>query len=206
MSITIIIIGITVAMSLYAFNNAAFKYGMLNNPYNINRNKEYYRLLTSGFIHADYFHLFVNMWVFYMFGSNMEATFKYSFGNNAPLYFIGLYIVGIIVANIPNLIRHKNNPTYNSLGASGGVASVVFASIILMPLSKLMIFPIPISFPAWVFAFVYVAYSIYMDRRQMDNVDHFAHLWGAVWGVAFIAFIYPGSIGLFFQQIVNSLR
>lgn len=205
-TLTVAIIAVTVLISYYAFNNPGFKHQLLNNPYTILRRKEYYRLLTSGFIHADFWHLFVNMWVLYMFGSNMEATFKYSFGASYTAYFIGLYIVGIIVANIPNLMRHKDNPGYNSLGASGGVASVVFASIILMPLSKLMIFPIPFSFPAWVFAFIYVAYSIYMDRKQVDNVDHFAHLWGAIWGVFFIAVIYPGSIGLFFNQIINSFR
>ena len=111
-----------------------------------------------------------------------------------------------MVANLPDQFRHRNNPGYNSLGASGGVSAVVFASIILMPLTKLMIFPIPIEFPAWVFAIIYVAYSIYMDRRQADRVNHLAHMWGALWGVVFIVWCYPGALPHFFQQILGSLK
>ncbi len=206
MNLTTVIILITVILSIYAFNNYNFLHRLIDNPYTVSRRKEYYRLLTSGFIHADYLHLLLNMYVLYMFGSNMEAIFKMSFGPQAGMYFIGLYIIGIVVANLPDQFRHRNNPGYNSLGASGGVSAVVFASIILMPLTKLMIFPIPIEFPAWVFAIIYVAYSAYMDKRQSDRVNHLAHLWGALWGVLFIVWVYPGALSHFFQQIVGSLK
>src|SRR5690606_32171094 len=136
---------------------------MLDNPYSVYRNKEYYRLLTSGFVHADYMHLLLNMYVLYMFGSNMEAIVEMSYGPQGGAYFLGLYLLGILFANISDQLRHRNNPGYNSLGASGGVSAIVFASILLMPLSKLMIFPIPVQIPAWIFAIIYVAYSIYMD-------------------------------------------
>ncbi|WP_367914199.1 rhomboid family intramembrane serine protease [Leadbetterella sp. DM7] len=206
MNLTTVIILITVIMSIYGFNNYSFLHRLIDNPYTVNRRKEYYRLLTSGFIHADYLHLLLNMYVLYMFGSNMESVFAASFGQQGGLYFMGLYILGILVANIPDQVRHRNNPGYNSLGASGGVSAVVFAFIILVPLSKLMIFPIPVQIPAWIFAIIYVAYSVYMDRRQADRVNHLAHLWGALWGVVFIVWTYPGALPYFFQQIAGSLR
>jgi membrane associated rhomboid family serine protease len=90
------------------------------------------------------------------------------------------------------------------LGASGGVSSIVFASIILSPLTKLIMFPIPIPMPAYIFALIYVAYSVYMDRRQGDNVNHMAHLWGGLWGVVFMLVVYPESIKGFFNQILGS--
>jgi membrane associated rhomboid family serine protease len=202
---TIVLIILTVGLSIFGFNNYSFLHRMLDNPYSVFRNKEYYRLLTSGFVHADYMHLLLNMYVLYMFGSNMEAIFEMSYGPQGGAYFLGLYLLGILFANIPDQLRHRNNPGYNSLGASGGVSAIVFASILLMPLSKLMIFPIPVQIPAWIFAIIYVAYSIYMDKRQADRVNHLAHLWGALWGVLFTLWAYPGVLPVFFKQIGSSL-
>ena len=206
MSLTLIIIAITVAISFIAFNNYNLRSQLIHNPYIVNQRKEYYRLLTSGFIHADFVHLFFNMFVLYSFGNNMESIFHVSFAEQANLYFILLYVVGIIISSIPGQIRHRNDPGYNSLGASGGVSSVLFAFIILLPTSTLQIFPIPVDIPAWIFAILYVMYSVYMDRRQSDNVNHMAHLWGAVGGVVFVLFLYPGAFPAFLDQILNSFR
>lgn len=203
MSLTLILIIITAGLSIFGFNNPAFTDKMLNNPYAVVRGKQYYRLLTSGFVHADFTHLFFNMFVLYSFGNNMESILSSSFGESGGLYFLGLYILGIIFSSIPDLIKHKDAPYYNSLGASGGVASVLFAFIILLPTSTLMIFPIPIDIPAWIFSIMYVAYSIYMDKRNADNVNHLAHLWGALWGVLFVSFLFPGSLAHFFRQILG---
>lgn len=205
MSLTTIIIGLTVIISFMAFNNQQLKNQLIDHPYTIARNKEYYRLLTSGFIHADYMHLFFNMFVLYSFGNNMEKVLEMNFGEKARLYYIGLYILGIIFSSIPSQLRYRNNPAYGSLGASGGVSSVLFAFIILYPTSKLMIFPIPVDFSAWIFALIYVGYSLYMDRKNMDNVNHMAHLWGAIWGVAFSVFLFPGALESFFTKILGSI-
>ncbi len=204
MSITVVLIVITVIASLAAWRDPSLQKKWIHNAYSANKYKEYYRLLTSGFIHADYLHLFFNMYAFYLFGGVVEAWFGYFFGGKAILAFLGLYIVGIIVANIPDFIKQKDNISFNSLGASGGVSSVVFCAVILQPLMKLTIFPIPIPMPGYIFALVYVAYSIYMEKRQMDNVNHLAHLWGAIWGIAFIFVAQPESLTNFVEQIRGS--
>lgn len=204
MSITLVFLVLTVGISLYGFNNVGFQYKMTNHPYSVVRNNEYYRLLTSGFVHGGYLHLFLNMYVLYMFGENMEHVFNANFGQQGKIYFFGLYVGGIIFSSIPDIIRHKNNPNYYSLGASGGVASVLFACILFMPTSKLMIFPIPVEIPAYIFAIIYVAYSVYMDKKQMDNIGHMAHLWGALWGVVFIMLFFPGIHQHFVREILQS--
>jgi membrane associated rhomboid family serine protease len=204
MSITIIFIIGIVILSIIAFRDDGLTFKLIHNPYTVERRKEYYRFLTSGFIHADYLHLFLNMYALYLFGGAVETYFQFFFGASANLYFMGLFFLGIIVANLPDYFTKKNLPHYNSLGASGGVSSVVFASIILSPLTKLMMIPIPIPMPAYVFAAIYVGYSIYMDRRNSDNINHMAHLWGGLWGVVFMAVSYPSSIPRFFEQIMSS--
>ncbi len=205
-SLNIILIIAIVLISLAAFRDSNLKAKLINNPYKVHRNKEYYRMLTSGFIHADYLHLFLNMYAMYLFGGVVEAYFQAYFPGMANFYFLGLFILGILVANLPDYFQKKDQPYYSSLGASGGVSSIVFASIILSPLTKLMLFPIPIPMPAYIFAAIYVAYSIYMNKRQSDNINHMAHLWGGVWGVVFMVIIYPQSLANFYNMIVSSYR
>lgn len=205
MSLTLIIIIVTGIVSYMALNDGNLKFKLIHNPYNVSHKNEYYRLLTSGFIHADLMHLILNMFTLYFFGSNIENAFNEYFGNNGPVYFIILYLSGIILSSIPDTIINKNNAYYNSLGASGGVSSIVFASIIISPLSEIMIMPIPIPIKAYVYAVLFVAYSIYMEKRQGDNVNHMAHLWGALWGVGFMVMMIPGSFTDFIDQIKTSL-
>jgi membrane associated rhomboid family serine protease len=204
-TLNIVLIAGIVIISFMAFNNADLKFKLLHNPYTVKRRNEYYRLLSSGFIHADYMHLILNMWAMYLFGGVVNSYFKEFYGSTGNLYFLILFFVGIVFANIPDFMQKKDLPHYSSLGASGGVSSIVFASIILSPLSRLMMFPIPIPMPAYVFAVIYVAYSIYMDKRNADNINHMAHLWGALWGVAFMFLLEPGSLLFFFEQIKSSL-
>ncbi|WP_341226740.1 rhomboid family intramembrane serine protease [uncultured Arcticibacterium sp.] len=204
MSVTVILIIITVLASIYAWRDSTLKNKWIHNPYSANKYKEYYRLLTSGFIHADYMHLFFNMYAFYLFGGVVEQYFEYFFGGKAILAFLGLYLVGIVVANLPDFVKYKDSFGFNSLGASGGVSAIVFCSVVLNPLMELIIFPIPIPMPGYIFALVYVAYSIFMEKRQMDNVNHMAHLWGAIWGVLFIGLTEPATLPRFIEQITSS--
>ena len=204
LSVTVLLIIANVLISLAAWKDRSLRDKLIHNPYRANKNKEYHRLITSGFIHADYMHLLFNMYALYLFGGVVEEYFAYFFGAKSTIAFLGLYLVGIVVANLPDFIKQKDNIAFNSLGASGGVSAVVFCSVILNPLMELIIFPIPLPMPGYIFAVVYVAYSIYMEKRQMDNVNHMAHLWGAIWGVLFIFMTESSTISRFYEQIASS--
>lgn len=206
MSITILLIIVIVGISIWAWSNPEILYKFILNPYTIHRRGEWYRMLSAGFIHADYAHLGFNMFSLYFLGEAVEMYFKYIFGDKGAIFYLLLFLLGVIFGNIPDTSRKKNNPDYNALGASGGVSSVVFAFIILSPLTKLSIMFIPIGIPAWIFAILYVAYSNYMAKRQLDNIGHTAHLWGALWGVVFVILLYPTSLSSFIEQIVGSFR
>lgn len=132
----------------------------------------------------------------------MEAVFQQVGGMNGDIYFLLIYLGGIIVSDIPSYLKNKKDSRYNSLGASGGVSSIVFASILFAPTNKMLIYGI-IPIPAIVFAVLYVWYSIYMSRRNMDNVNHSAHLYGGLWGVICCTIIYPQVWSIFLVQLIN---
>src|ERR1700704_3551559 len=129
MNITYTIIGFTVLISLVAMNKEKLMQNLMMNPYRIKRNREYYRFLTSGFIHINHVHLLFNMFSFYFFGTLIERIFSHLFGAAGGFYFITLYLLAVIVSDLPTYFKQKDNPQYNSLGASGGVAAVIFAFI-----------------------------------------------------------------------------
>jgi membrane associated rhomboid family serine protease len=171
------------------------------NPYQITRRGQYYRLLTSGFLHADWGHLFFNMFSLYIFGRFIEQVFDMLFGANGPIYLVGFYLIAIVVSDIPSYLKHRTDSNYNSLGASGGVAAIIFATIIISPLTKLYLFIIPIGIPGFIFGPLYLAYSYYEAQRGRGNVNHDAHIYGALFGVLFIIIAYPPALPSFFEQI-----
>lgn len=140
MSITLIIILVTVGISVWAWNDYSVMDRWVMNPYQISRRGQYYRLLTSGFLHADWGHLLFNMLSLYFFGGFIEQLFGMLFGVSAPVYLVGFYLAGILVSDIPSYLKHRNDTNYNSLGASGGVAAIIFATILVSPLTKLYLF------------------------------------------------------------------
>lgn len=200
------IIGVTALISILAFSNRALLEKTIFSPYDIFKNKSYGRFISHGFIHANWGHLLFNMITLYFFGGNVEFYFVNHFGitGGRAIYLI-LYIVAIIVSSIPAYVKHKNNSYYRSLGASGAVSAVLFASILIFPLSTLFILPIPFPIPAWLFGPLYLLYSYYMAKRGTDNIGHEAHFMGAVFGLAVTILLIPSTFARFLEQIASIL-
>jgi membrane associated rhomboid family serine protease len=198
---TFFILFITIAASLLAFSNLGFQRNMILNPYLTLHNKQYHRLVGSGLIHADYMHLLFNMFTFYYFAQVVEIRFLIMYGQTIGIVLMAaLYFGAIIAANIPTMLKYKNVPNYNSLGASGGVAAIVFASILFDPLNKTCLYGI-ICVPGFILGMFYVVYSYYSDKRSADNVNHSAHLYGAIFGFVFPILFKPALIIEFVQRL-----
>ena len=197
---TYIIIAITVLISWRSFSDRRLLARLILWPPAVQRNRQYDRLLTYGFVHADWTHLLFNMITFWSFGSAVERVFSAWI---TPLGFVLFYLSAIVVSILPTFIKHQRDPNYRSLGASGGVSAVLFAAILFDPWTKLIIFPIPVPIPAFLFAVLYVGYSIWMDRRGGGNVNHSAHLWGAAYGVLFTVLLQPAILGHFSRSLLG---
>lgn len=198
--ITWLIIGVTVAVSYFGFRNSDMMEKLQFNAAAIFHEKQYYRLFTHAFIHANWTHLFVNMFVLFFFGRALENYFGYLFGNGKTVYYLLLYAGGILASNVYSLYRHKNNYYYNAVGASGAVSAVLFAFIFLNPLEKIY-FYVLIPVPGIIFAIGYLFYSWYMSRRESDHVAHDAHFLGAVFGFIYPALLKPALLGHFLDQL-----
>jgi membrane associated rhomboid family serine protease len=159
---------------------------------------QYYRFITCGFIHADLMHLAFNMFTLYFFGRALENYYMGILGLQ-HYYFTILYLTALIVGNIPSYLKQRDNYNYRSLGASGAVCAVMFAFIMISPWDKLLVVVIPM--PAILYALLFLGYTIYMSRRGGDNVNHDAHLWGAIYGVVFTIVAHPGIVASFLNEL-----
>jgi len=185
----------TIALSLYTLlKNESLYWRMVLNPYRVVHQKQYQLLLTSGFIHADITHLLFNMITFYFFAFHLERI-------AGAIPFAIIYLGSMILSDISTVIKHRNNPDYNSVGASGAVSGVLFATILYNPSSSIMIFPIPIPIPAVIFALMYLAYSHFSSKRGGDHINHEAHLWGALAGVILTIILEPGIVPAFIAAV-----
>ena len=196
--VTLVLIAITVLVSWQAFERPQLLGRLILWPPAVDRRRQYDRLLTHGFIHADWMHLLFNMITLFFFGGTIERAFAPYIG---PVGFLLFYLSAILVAILPTYLRHRHDPNYRSLGASGAVSAVLFASILINPWSLLLVFFIPM--PAIVFGVCYIGYSIWMDKRGGDNINHSAHLWGAGYGVLFTAMMEPRIIGVFLERLAS---
>lgn len=188
--VTIILLVFTSLISIRCFQNNELRYKWLYFPYNVNHNKQYYRIISHIFIHADYTHLLFNMIVLFFFGRMMEATFIVYFGGSiGSVYFLILYLLGGVAASIWPYMRNHNNPNYTSLGASGAVSAVLFASILWEPGAQLQFLFIPFDIPAWLFGILYLGFEFYMGKKGTGNIAHDAHFGGAVFGILYILFL-----------------
>lgn len=199
--ITYILIGITVVVSLLAFNDENLKSKLLFYPVAVNRAQQYYRFITSGFVHSNFFHLFFNMYALYLFGRMVEDKLVDLYGIFGLVAFLALYISALFMSDTYSYLKHKDNPSFSSLGASGAVAAVLFASIIIYPTEKYMIMPIPIFLPSYILGPIYLAYSYYMSDKNLDNIEHNAHFFGAIWGIIFILILWHDAIPNFIAQV-----
>ncbi|MEO7802556.1 MAG: rhomboid family intramembrane serine protease [Ginsengibacter sp.] len=188
--ITISIIIVTVIVSFIALNNERLMDKLIFYPPAVTDNREYYRFVSCGFIHADMFHLIFNMFTFYSFGTVViEPVFNHLFGVYGGVLYLLFYLSALVVSVVPTYFKNKDNSSYRSLGASGAVSAIVFAGIIINPLMQLSLIIIPIPFPAFIFGFAYLLITYYLDKRGSGNINHSAHLWGALYGIIFIIVI-----------------
>lgn len=200
--ITFGIIALNVVISLIGFSNEEFLDKTMLWPYKIKRQKQYYRFLTSGFIHADFIHLIFNMFSFYFFGRMIEFYFAdYGLGGN--IAYLLLYFIALIVADIPSYIKHQNDYNYRALGASGAVSAIIFACILFQPWGTILIYFIPMPFI--VFAFLYLGYCIYMSKKNLGHVNHDAHLWGSIFGLVFTIVLIAAKAPQLFPEIFQEL-
>jgi len=199
---TIAIILITVLISAYSFTNQDTFNKLKFNAWLIKNKNQSWRFFTYAFVHAGWFHLLINMFVLWSFGQLVEQSFILIFGlSKGLLYFILLYVGGIIFATLLDFGKQHNNPYYDAVGASGAVSSVVFSSMILAPDNTLLIFPIPFPLPAYIFGVLYLVYSAYMGKQGKDNIGHNAHFLGAVFGIFFTILIKP----ILFQHFISRI-
>ena len=189
MTITLLLLALIVAVTLIAWQNTSIFNQASLKPFEISRGRKYH-IITSGFVHADWAHLLFNGLALYSFGEYLEQMLQYEYGLS-PLAYVAFFLSAVVVANIPSIIRHKENAGYTSVGASGGVAAVMFASVLLQP-AQTICFQLFICLPAYVLAPAYLIYSTVQFKRGGDNINHEAHLAGAAYGLIVMTIIDTG--------------
>ena len=202
LTLSLVIIIVTCIISITAFSRPGEIDKLSMWPYMVKEHNQYYRFITAGLVHADYMHLGFNMLTMWFFGKYIEIMFQQVFGGK--LYFLLFYVLALIISDIPSYIRHRNNYSYRSIGASGAVSAVVFAFILFQPWAKIIVFVIPM--PAILYGVLFLGYSVYMSRRGGDGINHDAHFWGAVFGVVFPLALKPQLAGYFIEQISSLWR
>jgi len=197
--VTIALIAITCGVSWMAFDKRSLADRLVLWPPALERRHEYWRLVSYGFVHADIGHLAFNMITLFFFGREIERVMAGVTGTwlTYPLF----YLAALAVSILPSYLKHRHDANYVSLGASGAVTAVLFAFILLSPWTLIFVFFIPV--PAIIYAVFYVGYSLWMDRRGGDRINHSAHLSGAAFGVLFMVMMAPEVLGFFWQQLLS---
>jgi len=192
--VTVTLLFANIAISIWAmYGNPIYMYKFSEWPYQIWHEKKYYQLITSAFLHANFLHLFFNMFALYTFGSFLEYFFVENFGAfEGSLYFFLIYFFSLIFGSVLTVVFHYNDPQYVAVGASGAVSGIVFSYIIFFPQSMLYVFFIPM--PAYLFAFLWIAFSVYGMKKKLGNIGHEAHLGGALGGVISTLILIDGSL------------
>ncbi|TBO43150.1 rhomboid family intramembrane serine protease [Pedobacter kyonggii] len=186
----------TIITSLYAFYDHSLYGKFMLHPYSVSKGQNVYTLITSGLVHADWMHLFFNMFTFYAFAFTLERLMgSWQFGL--------LYFLGLVLSDLPTVIKYKDHFNYNSLGASGAISAVLFSYILFNPMSKIYIMFIPIGIPAVVFGILYLIYCAYASRNSRDHINHDAHFFGALTGLIFTIIFVPGILQNFIAMLTG---
>lgn len=189
MSITLIIIIITALVSISALSNDKIYNDLIFYPPAVSYQRQWYRFFSSGLIHADWIHLIFNMYAFYGFGEVVERAFSnILFQEKGKLFYMLMYISALGISELPSYFRHKDDSYYRSLGASGAVSAVIFSYFLLAPTDSVgfLFLPPSLGIPGFIFGFLYLGISSYLDKRGGGNINHSAHLWGALYGIVFV--------------------
>ncbi|MBK6524232.1 MAG: rhomboid family intramembrane serine protease [Crocinitomicaceae bacterium] len=202
MYITYLLLAVTILVSIKAFSDLAFRDKLLLNPHAVIHGNQSYRVFTHAFIHGDVMHLTFNMFALYLFAVqvtpdtpgnhahySLEPELISRYGPKGYLYFGALYLGGILFSTMWSLYKHRNNPYYNSLGASGAISAVIFAYILLNPMDKMGVFPFPPIIPAFIFGPLLLVFEYILAKRGGTGIAHDAHLAGALFGVIFITIL-----------------
>jgi len=186
----------TIITSLYASYDHSIYGKFMLHPYSVSKGQNVYTLITSGLVHADWMHLFFNMFTFYAFAFTLESLMgSWRFGI--------LYFLGLVLSDLPTVFKHKDHFNYNSLGASGAISAVLFSYILFNPMSKIYIMFIPIGIPAVVFGILYLIYCAYASRNSRDHINHDAHFFGALTGLIFTIICVPGILQNFISMLTG---
>ena len=199
-STSMVIMIITIVVSLAALNNENLYHQFILNPRKAIYKKQIWRFITSGFIHGGIAHLGFNMFTFFFFARSVEYTLLSVHGINSSLIFLIFYLSAIIVSDLPIAWKNRNNPHYNSLGASGGVSAIIAISILFSPTDSIYLFAF-INIPGFIYGAVFLIYSYYQSKNSIDNVNHEAHIYGFLYGLLIGLVIYPGSGDRFLNKI-----
>jgi membrane associated rhomboid family serine protease len=186
LSITLVIVIVTALVSIGGFSNQKIIDDLIFYPPAVSQRNQWYRFFSCGLIHADWGHLIFNMLSLYLFGRFVEVQFVDIFVDKGKIFYILMYVLALAVSILPTYFKNKDNYNYKSLGASGAVSAVIFAGLLIAPYLEVYIFFIPIPIPGFIFAPLYLVISIIMEKRGRDNVNHSAHIWGALFGLAFV--------------------
>ncbi len=208
MSVTLIIIIMTCIVSFTAFNNQKVMDDLIFYPPAISKNNQYYRFFTCGFIHANIPHLLFNMYSFWIFGEYVEIRFMTIFGTGGRWLYLLMYVSALLFCLLPTYKKNKDNYYYRSLGASGAVSAVIFAFIFLDPLQRMGLIFLPSNFmiPGFIFGAAYLLISSYLDKKEGGNINHSAHIWGALYGIIFLMiFGFVSKVNLT-QQFISQIQ
>ncbi len=205
MDISIIIILAISAISIAGFSQPELVYRYQFNAWQIKHRKEYVRFISHGFFHGSWMHLIFNMFVLFSFGQAVLSYFQRDLPGNSGLLFLVFFLSAILFSSLYSFGKEKDNYNYNAIGASGAVSAIVYANILFNPFGTMGIILIPFEFYNIIFGVLYLIYSYYMAKRNVDNIGHDAHFWGAVYGFVFPVLFKPSLLREFVEEVFNFL-